>query len=169
MSSENSLTNGSPLTRQKTILIGSGIVFGVVIIIAVASFFLGKHQGSKNLSAVPEIATAPSSYQRVLGAQTNSWEGKITSVSSRAIVFVPTNGDQKDQKLTARITDDTQLMRWDLSQSPDSAQPSGTRTPITITEFKTGATIYVQASVEGNNPTQFDALAVSLLIKPTSH
>jgi hypothetical protein len=57
-------------------------------------------------------------------------------------------------------------MRWDISRSQDGGQPGNNRTSITIDEFKPGATVYVQASVNDENQAQFDAISVSLLIKP---
>ena len=168
--SSNSTGPSLPVSpKQKTMIIGVSLLCGAIIIVAVVSYFYGKQEGSKNLSAVPLVSVTSSPYQRVLGAQTSSWEGKIISVDTTKIVFSPTSGRLKGKKLTSVITDGTQLMRWDLSQAQDNGQPSGNRTPITINEFKPGATVYVQAAVNDENQTEFNAIAVSLLIKPTTN
>ncbi|MFH1207305.1 MAG: hypothetical protein V1668_01725 [Patescibacteria group bacterium] len=146
---------------QKTVLLGAGIIFVVVIGIALVSFYYGKHQGTKSLAAVPGINVAPAGYQKVLGVQTASWQGKITKASGNVITFTITDQDNKSRRLSARVTDGTQLLRADLTKAP-----SASRSPAALSDFTIGSTIYVQGPAADASQSEFDAIAITLLIIP---
>ncbi|MFA6553654.1 MAG: hypothetical protein WCT27_04465 [Patescibacteria group bacterium] len=168
MSSENKSTIFTFTRSQNAVLFGAGIIFIVVVGVALVSFFYGKRQGSQSLAAVPGTSVAPAGYQKILGIQTASWQGKISQVTGKNIVFTFTDIENKSKKLTARVTEDTQLLRTDITATPTSNSLSGSRTIASLADFKPGATIYVQGPNSDSGQTTFDAIAITLLIIPNN-
>lgn len=161
-----------PTENLKKALTPVIVVMVVLLGVGVFSYFLGKNQGEKNKTLVPVIDAQKISNPAVLGAQTFSWNGKITKIEKSKITFSTTvtndQGVVSSKDLIASISSNTQLIKWDVSKPPSTDGTSPNQTTIGISQFKLGQQIIVQSPLNYNNQNTIDAASISLLITPTS-
>ncbi len=163
MSSELDQKSITEKNRNNTALIGAAILLFAVICIGLAGFFYGKREGSKNLAVVPVINASPNSYQKVLGSQTMSWQGKIVSVKTSSIVFIVRDEHNVEKRLTANVNGDTQLLRFDSSGTSANNPAATYRKTAPLSDFKAGKMVYVQGPNISARQSSFDAIAITLL------
>ncbi|MFH0804712.1 MAG: hypothetical protein V1916_00790 [Patescibacteria group bacterium] len=159
---------------QRYTLIGAGLLLLVVVAIGIATFSIGKRQGTKQqASPIPVInlsgLTVPAG-QQVLGASTFSWSGSVKTVESGRIILSTTvvGPDQKAvaRDIAAAISPSTQLQRWDLTRAPSPSQPESNRKQIAATDLQPGQQVVVRADRDVAADGAVAATSISVLVTP---
>jgi hypothetical protein len=172
MSSPQKSSNPVPTDKIQTALIATIIVMVTILGVGVASYYFGKNEGGKGKSPIPIVDVSKISKPAVLGAQAYSWSGKITKIEKSKITFSTTvtdaQGASQTQNYIAVVISSTQLLKWDLTKPPASANTASAQEPISFSQFKIGQQILVQAPKNFNDQNTVDAASINLLITPTA-
>lgn len=175
MSTKNKNQNGLPQDKMRIALIGSFIVVIIIISVSIISFYIGKKEGTEQQSPIPTIdlskVSANNNYQRILGAKTYDWSGKVSNVSGSKIVFSTQvkneQGTIKTREITAVVNANTELVKWDLTKPPSPDQPNSNKEYISLAQIKPGQQIVVRANNDLNGQNEVKADSVSILITPS--
>ena len=172
MSTEKKNQNEPQKEGIRIALIGSLIIMVITVGIGATSYYLGKKEGAKEKSPIPIIDISKTTNQKVLGAKTFNWNGKILKIEPSKLTFSTTIRNENNQVTTkeiiALIKPSTQFLKWDLTKPPAVDQPDTSKEPITFDQLRPGQQIIVQAANDINSNNEINATAISLLITPTT-
>lgn len=169
MSTKKILQNLSQKEKTRLLAYFSMIALLVIIIISFASFNIGKNQKSSNNSPIPVVDISKvSSTQRILGQTTYNWTGKIVEKNNFTIVV---NISQKDSSgnntlkdIIATINNNTQIIKWDLTNPPSTDKLNNNKSQITFNDLKVGQEVVVKSSNDINKNNEITASDINLLI-----
>ncbi len=171
MSTTKKIAKSAERQKQNTALIGASIIMIIVIGIGIGSYYFGRHDATSNNSVVPIINISQANAERVLGASTErsdeTWQGTIQAIDNNSITVSidPSSGLTKSQptSLIARISDSTQLWKWDITKKITPENPQN-KERITIDQFQNGQTVLVKSLDRPDADDAVNALSINVLI-----
>ncbi|GEM_PF-6406856 len=173
MSSKKNNQNSDAHQKIKTAYVASSVIIIVLLVIGLVGYFYGKKNGQgsgKNIVPIISVKEVAARNNRIKGANTVSYNGRVTRVENDKIYFSTqvkqANGASQVKEIAAVINANTQLLKLDLSQAPTPGNTGDYKQNISLSEFKNGDQIIVQTENESVTETELLASTINLLISP---